>query len=289
IDLFAFIHALDPTKVRVVEQEREEDEPRLLETTVGHTVPLLPVARDHAENELDASVGRLFDEGGNGHQTEQEDSIGGGKRKSVVMDAGGVSHPPKKLREDYGTPNGASLCASVSTTPEREDEDHTDSVVESNLCTIWAPSSTNIMKIATTVTFTVDSTLVAKEKLVKPSLFAADSSSAGGGIPTLVVTNGSRLDDDRVCREMVDEFAPPKFFTSVHGMKHGQLFIEFNVRAARQMSLSVERDDLLKVRDGEIENLKAQLLLKEAETAEAIRLRAQTSNLEAVENSLHDE
>ncbi|GKA53856.1 hypothetical protein Tco_0747171, partial [Tanacetum coccineum] len=39
---------------------------------------------------------------------------------------------------------------------------------------------------------------------------------------------------------MVGEFAPPKFFTSVHGMKHNQLFTEFNVRAARQMSLSAE-------------------------------------------------
>ncbi|GKE05418.1 hypothetical protein Tco_1397436, partial [Tanacetum coccineum] len=35
--------------------------------------------------------------------------------------------------------------------------------------------------------------------------------------------------------------------------------------------------DLLKARDDEVENLKAQLLLKEAEAAEATRLRAQTN------------
>ncbi|GJV01637.1 hypothetical protein Tco_1335206 [Tanacetum coccineum] len=40
-----------------------EDEPRLLEITVGHTVPLLPVAPDHGESELAASVDKLFDEG----------------------------------------------------------------------------------------------------------------------------------------------------------------------------------------------------------------------------------
>nr|GFA46912.1 hypothetical protein [Tanacetum cinerariifolium] len=39
---------------------------------------------------------------------------------------------------------------------------------------------------------------------------------------------------------MVDEFAPPKFFASAHGMEHDQLFIEFNVEAASQMSLSAK-------------------------------------------------
>ncbi|GKF94148.1 hypothetical protein Tco_0283848, partial [Tanacetum coccineum] len=78
-------------------------------------------------------------------------------------------------------------------------------------------------------------------------------------------------------------------------MDHDLLFIEFNVRAARQVSLSAEvrmrveynikkkrklktvvdeHADLLKVRKGEIESLRAQLLLKEAEATEVIHLRA---------------
>ncbi|GKC08420.1 hypothetical protein Tco_1000030, partial [Tanacetum coccineum] len=82
-------------------------------------------------------------------------------------------------------------------------------------------------------------------------------------------------------------------------MEHDQLFTEFNVGAAREMSLSAEvrmraeynvkerrrlksvvekQDELLKVREGEIEDLKARLLLKEAEAAKAIRLRAEASN-----------
>ncbi|GJQ91042.1 hypothetical protein Tco_0002181 [Tanacetum coccineum] len=129
-------------------------------------------------------------------------------------------------------------------------------------------------------------------------------------VPQWSVTNGSRLDDGRVCREMVDEFALPKFFASVCRMEHGQLFTEFNVGAARQMSLSAEvrmraeynikekrrlksvveeKDELLKARDEEIKNLKAQMLLKEAEAAEAIRLRAEVSTFETVEKSLQDE
>ncbi|GKF91998.1 hypothetical protein Tco_0275699, partial [Tanacetum coccineum] len=82
---------------------------------------------------------------------------------------------------------------------------------------------------------------------------------------------------------MVNEFAPPKFFASVHEMEHDQLFTEFNVGAARQMCMSDE------VREEEIGNLKAQLLLREAEAAKAIRLRAKASNFEAVEKSLQDE
>nr|GEW02826.1 transposase, MuDR, MULE transposase domain protein [Tanacetum cinerariifolium] len=195
LDIFTFIHTPDPTKVRVFEREQNEDEPRLLDTTVGRTVPLLSVAPDRADSELEASVERLFDEGG----------------------SGGVSHPPKKLREDHGTPSGAFVggksrstlrmllvgvvlnakvgvtavptlpfvTASVSTTLEREDGDHTDSVAEPNLHTIRAPqrSSFPIMTTATTVTFTDDSALVAKEKLVKPFLFSADSFSAGRADP----------------------------------------------------------------------------------------------------------
>ncbi|GJV82815.1 hypothetical protein Tco_1522713 [Tanacetum coccineum] len=109
---------------------------------------------------------------------------------------------------------------------------------------------------------------------------------------------------------MVDEFAPPKFFASVRGMEHDQLFTEFNVGAAHQMSLSAEvrmraeynvkekrrlksvvqrQGELLKVREEEIENFKAQLSLREAKAAEAIRLRAEASNFETVEKSRRDE
>ncbi|GJY03020.1 hypothetical protein Tco_0361172 [Tanacetum coccineum] len=215
-----------------------------------------------------------------------------GKRKFVVVDAGGASHPLKKLREDHGTLDNAEVgvaaiptlpfvTESVSSMPGREVGDHTDSVAEPNLRTIGASqrfvissdsshhsgptiaeaevdslarSSVPIMTIVTTVTSTVDPALVAKEKSVKPSLFSADSSlqwwrdhKPNTGVFSnltssglLFVTNGSRLDDGRVCREMVDEFSPPKFFASVRGMENDQLFIEFNVGAACQICLSVE-------------------------------------------------
>ncbi|GKG08613.1 hypothetical protein Tco_0334445, partial [Tanacetum coccineum] len=124
------------------------------------------------------------------------------KRKPVVVDTGGPSHPPKKLREDYEAPGGPSVSgksrsavqrllvgavlnvevrgepilalpfvtSSVSATPEREGRDHTVFVTEFDLQKVY--------------------------------------------VPRWSMTNGSRLDDGRVCREMVDEFAPPKFFAS---------------------------------------------------------------------------
>ncbi|GJX93753.1 hypothetical protein Tco_0348339 [Tanacetum coccineum] len=379
-------------------------EPRLLEVTVGRIVPLLLVAPDRGKNELAASVDKLFDDGGSGTQVEQGDSAGEPsrhrKRKTVVVDTGGPSHPPKKLREDYETPGGPSVAgksrsavqrllagavlnaevrgepipslpfvtSSVSATPERDGGNHIDSVIGLNLRTVSAPqrfvissnsshhSSANIVEAevdsfarpsvpiittATTVTLTSGPAAVVQEKTVKPSVFAADSSSAGGDpgvfsnptgsdflvsgicavidpkfdlqkvyVPRWSVTNGSRLDDGRVCRGMVDEFAPPKLFASIRGMDHDQLFTEFNVGAARQVSLSAkvrmraeynikekrklktvvdEHADLLKVREGEIESLRAQLLLKEAEAAETIRLRAEASSFAATEISLRDE
>ncbi|GKG33968.1 hypothetical protein Tco_0434127, partial [Tanacetum coccineum] len=50
-----------------------------------------------------------------------------------------------------------------------------------------------------------------------------------------------------------------------------------------------EQADLLKVREGEIESPRAQLLLKEAKAAEAIRLHVEVFDLAATERSLRDE
>ncbi|GKF03227.1 hypothetical protein Tco_0030150, partial [Tanacetum coccineum] len=264
-----------------------------------------------------------------------------GKRKQVVVDAGGASHPPKKLREDHETPSGTSVGGKsrsaikrllaravlnaevgvaalptlpfvttfVSSMPEREGGDHTDSVAEPNLRTIGAPrrfvissdpsyhsgtniaeaevdslvrSSAPIMTTVTTVTLTVDPSSVAKKKHVDPSLFCADSSSAGGTDPTMGVFLDRTGSDFLVgaIRTVIDlhtDLQKVYFFAFVRGMGHDQLFTEFNVRAARQMSLR------------EIENLKAQLLLREAEATEAIRLYAEASNFGTVKKSLQDE
>ncbi|GJV70164.1 hypothetical protein Tco_1485673, partial [Tanacetum coccineum] len=229
------------------------------------------------------------------------------------------------------------VTSSVFAIPEREDEDHTDSVTGHNLRTIRAPqrfvissdsfhhSGVNVAEaevdslirkkllsllcllpilpslVELTLTLVIFSDLTRSDFLVNGvrTVIDPDTDLQKVYVPQWSVTNGSLLDDGRVCREMVDEFDPLKFFASVRGIEHDWLFTEFNVRNARQMSLSAEvrkraeynikekrrlrsavdkKNKLLKVREKEIENLKAQLLLKKAETAEAIRLRAEASN-----------
>nr|GFB82331.1 hypothetical protein [Tanacetum cinerariifolium] len=216
MDLFTFIHAPDPTKVRVVEREQDVDEPRLLDSTVGRTVSLLLVVLDRVDSELEASVERLFDEGDSVNRTGEGNYARGGPDVDIqpvveMLLAGAVLNAKVGVT---AIPTLPFVTAYVYTTPEREDEDHTDCVVEPNLRTIGAMqrfvifsdsynhsyptiaeavvdylvmSSTPVMKTATTVTSTVDYTLVAKEKHVKPSLFVADSSSAGGADPNTSV------------------------------------------------------------------------------------------------------
>ncbi|GKF58830.1 hypothetical protein Tco_0172367, partial [Tanacetum coccineum] len=162
-------------------------------------VPLLPVALARTFGELEASVDNLFGKGGGGEPVEQGDSAGGGqgvdiqpviaasytivedvaplqpmrqkKRKTVAVDASGPSHPPKKLREDYGDPSGPSIAGKpksaiqrllagavlnaevrgepiptlpfvtsfVFATPERENKNPANSMTGPNLRTISAP------------------------------------------------------------------------------------------------------------------------------------------------------
>ncbi|GJU84706.1 hypothetical protein Tco_1292252 [Tanacetum coccineum] len=111
-------------------------------------------------------------------------------------------------------------------------------------------------------------------------------------------------------REFIDHLAPPVLFSQIRDMDYEQLFTEFNVGTARQVCLNAEvrmrteyylserkrlesecgrQADLLKSSDKEVEDLKAQLLLKEAERAEATRLRTQVSFIEAAEKVHVDE
>ncbi|GKF07928.1 hypothetical protein Tco_0042152, partial [Tanacetum coccineum] len=87
----SFLHddrtVADPTKVKVGERERAEGEARLLDSTVGRVVPLLPVALARAESELEASVDRLFNEGGS---ADQGDSAAGGDQDAETELVTGV-------------------------------------------------------------------------------------------------------------------------------------------------------------------------------------------------------
>ncbi|GKE20115.1 hypothetical protein Tco_1431627 [Tanacetum coccineum] len=234
MDLLSFIQTADPTKVRVGERQCAKGEPKLLDTTVGCVVPLLPVAPGRASSELEESVDKHFDEGGSGGQAEQGDSMSCGhgvgilqvsetaetvaeeaapvqpkhqrKRKTIISDACGPSHPPKKLREDHGTSTGPSVAGKsrfglqrllagavlnpkvgiaalptlpfitsfVSVTLEREGANIAKAEVNS-----FARPFIPLMTVATTITSTVDPATTVKEKFVKSSIFGGDSPVVG--------------------------------------------------------------------------------------------------------------
>ncbi|GKE89765.1 hypothetical protein Tco_1567240, partial [Tanacetum coccineum] len=88
------------------------------------------------------------------------------------------------------------------------------------------------------------------------------------------VPNDTLLDEHEISCEFIDHLAPPVLFSQIRNMDYNHLFIEFNVGTARQASLNVES------KDEEIEVLKAQLTVKEAAAAKAIRLCTQFVDME---------
>nr|GEU68703.1 transposase (putative), gypsy type [Tanacetum cinerariifolium] len=316
MDLLSFIRTADPMKVRVAKRQRVEDEPRHLETIIGRVVPLLTVAPARASSELKASVDKLFDEGvsENGQGVDIQSVIATTdtimedvaplqprrQRKTVVADASGPSHPPKKLKEDYGALGGAFaagksrsmvqslfigallnaeargepistlpfVTSSVSATPEREDKSLADSVTGLNLRTIGAPESycdcyycDRNGSSSTGRTNSVPGGF--------SDVFGSDFLI--GGIRT-VVDPDSNLQKVYVPQwSLFTEFnvgAARQIYLNAKVRMH----VEYNIREKRRLrSVVDEQAELLKVRDREIENLKAQLLLKVAEAAKAIQ------------------
>nr|GFC43155.1 hypothetical protein [Tanacetum cinerariifolium] len=138
MDLLAFIHVADPTKVRVVERERAKGEVKLMDSIVGRVVSLLPVAPAHAESELEASVNKLFDEGGSADQRNSATGDTHRKKRPAVANSSELL-VTSLLNVEAGVKAVVTLpfvTSSVFATPEREDGNLTDLITEANLHTI---------------------------------------------------------------------------------------------------------------------------------------------------------
>ncbi|GJX06995.1 hypothetical protein Tco_0194927 [Tanacetum coccineum] len=280
MDLLFFIRTADPTKVRIA----------------------------RAESELEASVDKLFNEGGSGNQVEQGDSASGGgrqginirpvteitdtvaetviplkprhpkKMKNIVADAGGPLHPPKKLREDHETPSGAFVGGKSRSAVQRLLAEAVQ-----NAEVKGGPIPT-LPFVTSSVSATPEPEGWRSHRLHESEV---DSFSRLVELIT-PVTNGSRLDDGRVCCEMVDGFAPSKFFALIRVMEHDQLFMKFNVGAARQMSLSA-KDEVknLKEHNTILEKEKSELGVKVADLAASIKVREpEVADLDVVVTSV---
>ncbi|GKE55047.1 hypothetical protein Tco_1490203 [Tanacetum coccineum] len=119
-------------KVKTIKRECAEGEAKLLENIVGRTVLLLLIVPAHAEEELEASIDRIFSDD---VCREQTDSAEVGtttikqtvtvadtvvenvaikktrrqkKKRYAAVDAGEASHHANKLRSDHGTVSGVT-------------------------------------------------------------------------------------------------------------------------------------------------------------------------------------
>ncbi|GJU87817.1 hypothetical protein Tco_1295363 [Tanacetum coccineum] len=315
MDLLSFVRTADPTKARIGERQRCKDEPKLLDTTVGRIVLLLPVSPAHGESKREDSVDR-----------RQE------KQKSVIVDSDEPSHPAKKLTEDHGIPVGTSVAgksmpaiqrllvravqnaavrgepvpslpfvtSSVSTTPERKDERHTDTLAGLIFKLLLLLKD---MTTATVITVTAGATTVVKETVAKPSLFATGSSSVGGTEPipggfSDLTSIDFLVGDIRTVIDLdtdLQKVYVPRWNVTNRSRLNEMMTLsaevrmpaEYNIKEKRRLKSVVDdQAEVLKVKEKEMEDLKAQLLLKEAK---AIRLRTEASKFKAAEKSLRDE
>ncbi|GKD68603.1 hypothetical protein Tco_1322693, partial [Tanacetum coccineum] len=96
-------------------------------------------------------------------------------------------------------------------------------------------------------------------------------------VPHWNVPNDTLLDDHDTSREFINHWPLP-------------IWTEYCFSERRRLKIECEKQvDMLKAKDEEIKNLKAQLSLKEAEAMEAIHFRAQIAAVEATERVRADE
>ncbi|GKB43922.1 hypothetical protein Tco_0888864 [Tanacetum coccineum] len=331
MDLFAFIQVADPTKVKVVERER-----------------------DKGKQYFGGKCGKLFDEGGSTKQGDSaagsghdgaslrildaavKDTVAGNvtaerprrqrKKRRAVTDASGSSHPPKKLKGDHGT---FSEAATGGKSPYVLKE----LLARSSFLNVKA--GIEVVATLPLVTFSVFAmfewesgaptdyvtglnlrTICQSERFVisSNSSHLSSTNAAEAGIDSFVksVAPPPVMTEAVITTNVaiIDHLAPPILFARIREMDYHHLFMEFNVGTARQACLNAKvrirteyylserkrleskcesQADLLKAKDVEIENLKAQVLLKEAEAAEAARLRIQVSAAESTKKIHADE
>nr|GEY85674.1 hypothetical protein [Tanacetum cinerariifolium] len=122
---------------------------------------------------------------------------------------------------------------------------------------------------------------IAKEKLISASVFGGDSSSAGESHPISGSFSNHTGGDFLVggIRTVVDPDSNLQRVSISVGVEV-RMRVEYNIKEKRRLkSVVEEKDVLLKSRCDEIKNLKAQLIVKEAEAAEVVRLRDETQTL----------
>nr|GEV56512.1 hypothetical protein [Tanacetum cinerariifolium] len=228
---------------------------------------------DHADSELETSIDKLFDEGGSGSQAGQGDSAGVGEKTNVqtiteatdIVTKDVAPLQPRLQRllveavlnaEVRGEPilTFPFVTSSVSATLEHSSHHSGANVEEAEVDSlVW--SSVPVMTFVTTTTSTADPAVVVKEKNTKSSLFAADSSFAGGADPNVGVFPDLTESDFLVSgvRTVIDPNTDlQKVYMSLS--TEIRMRAEYNIKEKRMLKSAVdEKIELLKVREKEDE------------------------------------
>nr|GEU98548.1 ribonuclease H-like domain-containing protein [Tanacetum cinerariifolium] len=289
IDLFAFIQVADPTTVKVVERERAE----------GRACSSAPTGFPSPPKRQHKKRPTVTDASGSSHPPKKlrgdyETSSGaatGGKFSFVLKELLASSIPNVEAGVEAMT-TLTLVTSSVSTTPGCKG---------------------NSSHHSSTYAFGAEVDSIIRSGVLPPVITEAVVTSHVISAPSISVPEmGTKMtssvhasmfhDSDFTKTEFVDHLAPFALFSQIREMDYHHLFTEFNVGTARQACLNAEvtmrteyylsmrgrleseykkQADLLKAGDDEVENLKAQLLLKEAEVVEATRLCTQVYAVEA--------
>nr|GEU56527.1 hypothetical protein [Tanacetum cinerariifolium] len=268
--------------------EHVEGGVKLLESTVGLIVSLLPIAPGRAEGKLETSVDMLFDEGDDAYQ---EDSVvGKGKRLRILAV---LPILPKKLRGDQGTSGG--IATSVFALLEREGGDlgdlrtigPTDRFVISPDSSHHSSTHASEAKVAFIIRSVAPPLVITKDVIT----------STTAGIPFAPVPNINTKINSPIHASMFLDFdfvgivrldvvgsscIPIKEFSmgsrEIRSMDYHHLFMEFNVKTARQACLNAE----VRMRTEYYLSERRRLELEyETKPVEAARLHAQVFAAEA--------
>ncbi|GKE35019.1 hypothetical protein Tco_1454341 [Tanacetum coccineum] len=311
IDLFAFINHTDPTKVRIGEKQNEEGQVSLLESTRGRVVLLADVNEQGKQNDDVQDVKKRKKADGASSSDHPSKKLREDHDTSGDVGASTGEKSLAVIQEFVRVVICATtpvLTAAIATTAiagatsALAYESRTRPVQRSIFREFASPSAAEADVAGPSqpvdVEVSTDTFFISQEM---------DSKTLQQTyVPKWNVINNSALDDPEVCQSMVNQLDPPGFFSQPRDMDYEQLFAEFNVGVARQACFSAEirlrsehnymerkkfekkcnrQTDLLKEKDVEIANLKAQLSLKAAKATEAIRLHSYVSVVEAAETA----
>ncbi|GJV85322.1 hypothetical protein Tco_1525220 [Tanacetum coccineum] len=281
MDHLAFIHVTDPTKVKVRERESAKEEARLLDSTGDSAAG--------GGQEIKTRIVRIVAK----ENVAAEKPKRPRKKRQALTDADVSSHPPKKLKSDYGTSSGAVnagkspsalrellassilnvesgvevvatlpfVTSSVFATPEHESGVPADSITGLNLRTIGVSKrfviSSDSSHHSNTNVFGAEGDSIIRSTVVPPVMTEAAVTTHVASIPSALAPEPST-----------------KVVTSVHASMFHDSDSTGMVRPDAAGSSHVPRKDLL---------------IGSWEEAEATRLRTQVSAFEAAKKVHVDE